>query len=139
IVILFLVAFFRPLLTMAFDEEMARADNLPVDLLYYGLLTAVSVTLVVSVKVVGIVLGSALVVIPAAIGYELSLNFRGMLAISLISGVASSLGGLILSYLYDMPSGATIVLCATALFLVSVALSPRRPLGRRVWRGLAVA
>lgn len=139
LVSLFLVLFFRPILTMAFDEEMARADNLPVDFLYYGLLTAIAATLIVSVKVVGIVLGSALVVIPAAIGYELSFNFRGMLALSLVSGVSSSLGGLILSYLYDMPSGATIVLCATALFLASVVLSPRRPFGRRLWGRWAVA
>lgn len=126
----FLGLYFKELLTIAFDEELARADALPVDALHYGLLTAVSAAIIVSVKVVGIILISALIVIPAAIGYEMSRDFRWMLAIALVSGTISSLGGLVFSYFYDIPSGATIVLWATALFALSVALSPRRPVGR---------
>lgn len=133
VVSLFLAVFFEEILIIAFDEELARADSLPVDLIYYGLLSVIAVTLIVSLKVVGIVLVSALIVIPAAIGYELCRNFRGMLVVSMLSGVSSSIGGLILSYFYDIPSGATMVLCAAALFAISVMLSPRRSLGRRLW------
>lgn len=132
----FLALYFKELLTFAFDEELARAEALPVTSLYYGLLTALAATLIVAVKVVGIVLVSALMVIPAAIGYELSRNFRGMLAIALVSGVACNVAGLVVSYIYDVPAGATMVLCAAGLFLVSVMVSPRRPLGRRLWTAI---
>lgn len=137
IVMAFLTILFKELLTAAFDEEMARADHLPVDALYYGLLTALAAALIVSVKVVGIILVSALIVVPAAIGYELTYNFRHMLAIAFVTGIGSSIGGLVLSYYYDIPSGATIVLTAAALFAVALLISPRRPLGRRLRAALS--
>lgn len=137
IVIAFLTIMFKELLTVAFDEEMARADHLPVDALYYGLLTALAAALIVSVKVVGIILVSALIVVPAAIGYELTHNFRSMLAIAFVTGIGSSIGGLVLSYYYDIPSGATIVLTAAALFAVALLISPRRPLGRKLRAALS--
>ncbi|MEW6458375.1 MAG: metal ABC transporter permease [Bacillota bacterium] len=126
VIVLFLTFFFKELLFMCFDEESARAAGIPVTFLYYALLTVIAVTVVVSVKILGIVLASALLVIPAVTGYEFSRNFRGMLAVSVCSGVFSALAGLWLSYVLNLPSGATIVLCATALFLLAFILSPRR-------------
>ncbi len=126
VIALFLIFFFKELLFVCFDEESARAAGIPVTFLYYALLTVIAVTVVVSVKILGVVLASALLVIPAVTGYELSRNFRGMLAISVGSGVFSALAGLVLSYVLNLPSGATIVLCATALFFLAFALSPRR-------------
>src|SRR5690606_10977719 len=113
-----------------------KADGLPVTFLYFGLLTAIALTVIVSVKVVGVVLASALLVIPAAVGFELAKDFRRMLAIGVATGVAGSVAGLILSYYFDLASGGTIVLAEAAIFAVAYLASPRR---RRAPAGAARA
>jgi len=122
----FLALFFKELLFFSFDEETATASGLPVRLVYYGLLIAIALTIVVSIKLVGIILVSALLVIPGATGVQLSKNYRSVLVISLLTGVVSVVLGLYLSFWYDIPSGATIVLVLFAIFLMAMALSPRR-------------
>lgn len=121
----FLGIFFRELLAVSFDEEMARAAGLPVNFLDLGLMAAMALTVMVTVKLVGIVLASAMLVIPAATGYRLSTNYRGMFAVSVITGIGGSVGGLIISYFVRVPSGATIVLSMTSIFLLSLLLGPR--------------
>lgn len=119
-VLLFIGLFFKELLAISFDEESAVAGGLPVGPLYYGLLTAMALTIMVSVKLVGIVLASALLVIPAATGYRLGRNYRTMFFLSLLTGIGGSAGGLILSYYLDLPSGAAIVLFMALLFVLSL-------------------
>jgi len=126
LVLAFLTLFFKELLFFCFDEETATASGLPVRLVYYGLLIAIALTIVVSIKLVGIILVSALLVIPGATGIQLSRNYRGVLVVSLLTGVASVVLGLYLSFWYDIPSGATIVLTLFAVFLAAMGLSPRR-------------
>ena len=132
IALFFLILFFKELLYISFDEEMARVSGLPVTFLNYLLLTLMAVTVVVSIKVVGIVLASALLVIPAATGYQLARHYRLMLGISLLCGTSSSVLGLWLSYRYDLASGATIVLCSTLIFFLALLFSPRRGLVSRL-------
>ncbi|MEW6726525.1 metal ABC transporter permease [Desulforudis sp. 1088] len=128
VILLFLVFFFKELLFICFDEEGARASGLPVTPLYYVLLTAIALTIVVTVKILGIVLASALLVLPAVTAYELTKNFRPMLAVAVSCGVFSCVAGLWLSYQLNLPSGATIVLCGALLFFGSLVLSPRHGL-----------
>ena len=132
LVLLFVSLFFKELLTMTFDEELAQADGLPVGPLYFGLLTAIALTVVVTVKAVGLVLSSALLVIPAATGFELAKDFRRMLAISVATGVIGSVAGLVVSFYLDVASGATIVLGLSLIFLMAYTLSPRKPWVARV-------
>lgn len=122
----FIVLFFKELLFISFDEETAVASGLAVRFVYYGLLLTMALTVVVSIKLVGIILVSALLVIPGAAGMQLFRNYRGALVAALIVGVVSVVLGLYLSFAYDVASGATIVLVMFALFVVSMALSPRR-------------
>lgn len=124
-VLLFISLFFKELLAISFDEEAARAGGLPVAPLYFGLLAAMALTIMVSVKLVGIVLASALLVIPAATGYRLSRNYRAMFVLSLLTGIGGSAGGLVISYLFDLPSGAAIVLFMALLFGASMLYRPR--------------
>lgn len=131
-VFLFLTLFFKELLFISFDEDVARAAGLPVNFIYFGLLTVIALTVVVCVKVVGIVLTAALLIIPAATGQRVAQDVRGLVFFSLLTGMASSLGGLMLSYNYNLPSGATIVLCATALFLLSATVHPLSVLWRKI-------
>ena len=117
---------FKEFLFLTFDPEMAAVAGLPVRALHFLLLTLVAVTVVVSIKVVGIILASALLVTPAATAYQLTSDFRRMMALSALAGIVSAIAGLALSYVLDTPSGATMVLVATALFFLASWLSPRR-------------
>ncbi|RJX27988.1 MAG: metal ABC transporter permease [Dethiobacter sp.] len=120
LVLLFIFLFFKELLTISFDEELARASGLPVTPLYLGLLVSVALTVVISVLVVGVNLAAALLVIPAATGFKLSRNYRVMLLLAVAVGLISGLGGLVISYNFNTPSGAAIVLCAAAIFFLSL-------------------
>jgi zinc transport system permease protein len=122
----FYALFFKELLFFSFDEETATASGLPVRFVYYGLLVTLALVVVVSIKLVGIILVSALLVIPGAAGAQLFRNYRGVLGASVLMAVASVVIGLYLSFTYDIPSGATIVLALFGFFLSCLALSPRR-------------
>jgi len=124
VIILFLLLFFKELLAICFDEEMALAGGLPVSLLYMGLLAAIGLTIMISVQLVGVVLVAALIVIPGATGFRLSANYRGMLALSLVTGLSGSIGGLLLSYYYPIPPGAAIVLLMTMFFVLAMIIRP---------------
>ncbi len=112
--------FFKEFLFYSFDEEMAKVSGIPTGFLNYLLLTLLALVIVVSIKVVGIVLVSALLVIPGATGRQISSNYRGMLACALLVGFFATTGGLTISYLFNLPSGSTIVLTATLLFFLSL-------------------
>jgi ABC-type Mn2+/Zn2+ transport system permease subunit len=119
-----IVLFYKELLAISFDREMAMVMGLPVRKLYYLLLILMSCTVVTAAKAVGIVLISALIVTPAAASYQLTRRFNAMMALSVVFGIGSSLIGLYLSYILNIPSGATIVLVATVIFFVSWLCSP---------------
>lgn len=115
-----LAAFFKEFLFLGVDEEAARAAGVPAEPLRYLLLTVLAVTIVASIKLVGIVLVSAFLVVPAATGQAVAASMRGMLAVAIGCALASVTGGLWLSWLWDMPSGASIVLLSAALFFAAV-------------------
>lgn len=122
VVLVFVALFFKELLAICFDEEMAVAGGLPVGPLYMGLLAAMGLTVMVSIQLVGVVLVAALIVIPGATAYRLSSNYRVMLIISLVLGLAGSLGGLVISYYWPVPPGAAIVLVLAVIFSLALAV-----------------
>jgi zinc transport system permease protein len=127
VVILLLLGLFRKeLVFLAFDEEMARVVGLPVRFLYYLLLSIMALTVMIAIKVVGIVLVSALLVLPGATSLQLTKNIVPMVGLSMVCGLVSTISGLYLSYTFDLASGATIVLTATLLFGLAMAAAPRR-------------
>lgn len=111
---------------VSFDEESARAERVPVDRDDYVLYTLLALTIVVSVKVVGIILMAAFLVIPAASARLISPTFRDMTIRAVGIGALSSLVGLAVSYLVDIPSGATIVLVQATLFFGLIVVARRR-------------
>lgn len=112
---------FKELLFAAFDEEVARASGLPVQFLDYFLLTALALTVVVAMRVVGLVLVEALLVIPAAAAYQLARGYKGMLAWAVALASGGTVLGLVSSYQWNTPAGATIVVVQTVLFLLALA------------------
>lgn len=121
-----IIFLFKEFLYLTFDQEMARIAGLPVRFLNYLMLTLIAFTVVMSIKAVGIVLVSALIVTPAAAAQQLTLDLKKMMWLSVVFGVVASWMGLLLSAWFDIASGATIVLTATLIFLLSLFLSPRR-------------
>lgn len=116
---------FKELLFLGVDEEAAQAAGVPAARLQFLLLTVLAVTIVASVRLVGIVLASAFLVIPAATGQALARSLNGMLVLAVASAVASVVLGLWVSWAWDIPSGAAIVL-ASALFFFLALVAGRR-------------
>lgn len=103
---------------VANDEEYARAVGLPVMGYNIALSVLTAVTVVVSMRVVGLLLITALMIIPNATAQLVSRSFRSSLAWASLIGVASSVSGVIVSFYAETPSGGTIVLLAIGTFLV---------------------
>jgi ABC-type Mn2+/Zn2+ transport system permease subunit len=114
VVLVFL--FWKELLFLSFDEEMARVHGLPTAALGYLLLSLLAITIVIAIKVVGAVLVAALLVLPGATASLTSRRYPELLRRSLAVGATSVTAGLVLSYFADLPSGATVVLVASAIF-----------------------
>lgn len=125
-VLALVTVFYKELMFVTFDSDMAAVTGVPAEKIYFLLISLVALTVVISIKVVGTVLVSALLVTPAAAAYQLTEKFGRMMATAVALGVGSTVGGLLLSYKLDTASGATIVLLSTAMFLAAAALSPRR-------------
>jgi len=106
-----------------FDVELAESDKLNVRRDNYVLSILIALTIVISIKLVGIVLISAFLVIPAAAARLVSGTFYKMSVMSVIFGVVSALFGLVLSYYLDIPSGASIIIVQIGIFLVCYGLN----------------
>ncbi len=120
-----LTLFFKEFHFISFDQEMAEASGIPAKWLFFLLLNLISLAIVISLKSVGAMLVFALLVIPAATAQQFATHIRSMMLGSAAIGVFASWAGVLISYLFDLPSGATIVLLLTFLFLLSVLCSPK--------------
>lgn len=129
----------RDLLLYCFDPVHARTIGQRTGLLYYLLLALLAVTIVVSLKAVGIILVIAMLVTPGCIGYLLTHRFGVMMAIAVLSATGSSFAGIYLSFYLDASPGACIVLLQAALFLGALAFAPKHGLLTSRRRRLAVA
>ena len=107
---------------IAFDQEVARVNGVPVTLLDHFFLTLLAVAVVISIKMVGIVLVSALLVIPGAAASQVARRYGAMIGVSIAVAVISTTGGLVLSYYADLASGAVIVTLAALLFFIAFGL-----------------
>ncbi len=124
----------RVLFAVGSDEEYARAGGLPVLRLNILLAIMVAVTVVVSMRVVGLLLVSALMIVPVASAQRLGRSFTSTVAVAIGIGVLVSVGGVLASYAADTPSGGTIVLAAIGVFVLTVAATGVRALLRRPHR-----
>ncbi len=118
--------FYKQLLLSTFDEVMARAVGMPTKTIHYLLIVMLSLVTVASLKTVGIVLVVAMLITPGAAAYLLTHSFAVMLLLAAVLGAFSAVTGVFLSYVYDVATGASIVLVASSLFVLSFFLSPRQ-------------
>lgn len=123
------LALYKEFLTLVFDEEFGTVVGIPVNTLYLLLLGMIALTVVLLIRVVGIILVVALLTIPTALARQFTYDLRKIMILSVTFGAAFTLGGLWISYEFDVPSGATIILLGgTALFgyLAAKRLTARR-------------
>lgn len=112
--------YFDEFKAVAFDEEFARVSGLKTDFFNLLLLFLVALTVVVMIRAVGIILVIALLTIPPAIAGQFSHRLKGMMMLSVLLGIVFTSAGLYLSYLFDLPSGATIILVAAAGYILTL-------------------
>jgi zinc transport system permease protein len=123
VIIGIIVAFYKEYLILSFDEEYATAVGMPVEKLYLLLLAMIALTVVVLIRVVGMILVIALLTFPAAMARQFTHNMKRMMLLSVIFGFLFTLGGLWLSYELKLPSGATIILLGGVVLAISFAVS----------------
>ena len=112
--------YYKDLLVMSYDEEFARVRGIPVRPLYFMLIGTVAVTVVIVVQVVGLVLVIALLTIPPYIAEKYTRSLLQMMIVSSMLGMAFICVGLWASYVYDLTSGAAIILVAGIGFFLSL-------------------
>ena len=119
-IIVLVVTFYKELLAISFDETYASTADVRVDAIQLLLYCLVALTVVMLMRVVGLILVIALLTMPAAIGELFAATLRRMMLVSVILGAAFATIGLWLSYLLDLTSGATIILTCAAGYLISL-------------------
>ncbi|MFC2118637.1 metal ABC transporter permease [Bacteroidota bacterium] len=116
IIIIFFILFYPMILYLSFDEDFARTHKAPVHILKYFLITLVALTVVINIRVVGIILVLSLVTIPQATAGLFSKNFKHIIFLSILFAFIGSISGLFVSYYLNIPSGATIIFCLVLIY-----------------------
>ncbi len=127
-VLVIVALFFKELLFYSFDPVGAQAAGLPVHSLNVVLMMLIALTLVASMKAVGVILVLALMITPGATAYLLVSRLHQVMIVGSIIGMISSLSGMYLSYYLNLPSGPTIVMVVSGLFGLAFLFSPKQGL-----------
>ncbi|MDH4129624.1 MAG: metal ABC transporter permease, partial [Spirochaetota bacterium] len=122
-IISIVIIFFKRLFYFIFDPDSASVAGLNIDFYHLLLLTLLSITIVISIKVVGIILVSAYLVISGATAQLLTKSLKKMMLISIIVGFISTFLGLFVSNSYELPSGAVIVLTMLFFFILALIIN----------------
>ncbi|MDD5590838.1 MAG: metal ABC transporter permease [Dehalococcoidales bacterium] len=120
VIILAVSLLYKEFTAFSFDEEFGRVMGLPVERLYLTLLCLIALTVVLMIRIVGIILIIALLTIPAAMARRFTSNLKKMMMLAVGLGIGFTFGGLWLSYAVDLPSGATIILVGGGVFLITL-------------------
>jgi manganese/iron transport system permease protein len=125
IVLVCVALLYKELLFYSFDPLGAQASGLPVGLLNAGLMVLIAMTVVASMKSVGVILVLALLITPGATAYLLVPRFHQVMGVGAGIGVFASVAGMYLSYYFNLPSGPAIVLVTFGLFILAFLFSPQ--------------
>lgn len=120
IVLILIIIFYRPLMISTFDPTFSRMSGLNTTLLHYFVMLLLSLVTVASIQTVGIILVVALLITPASTAFLISKKLYSMMIIASLISVISSIVGLYYSCIYNIPSGATIVLCTFVIYIITL-------------------
>nr|WP_214845847.1 MULTISPECIES: metal ABC transporter permease [unclassified Exiguobacterium] len=118
IVILFVIAFYKELLFLSFDEEQARVSGIRLRLVHILFMIVVALVIAISMRVVGILLVSSLITLPVAAALRFAKSFKTTILFAIIFGEVATVAGLILAYQFDLAPGGMIVMLAVAELII---------------------
>jgi manganese/iron transport system permease protein len=130
VVVGLVIAFYKEFQATVFHRDMALAVGIPATVIFYGILFLTGATVTASLRPIGGLLVFSLILNPAAAAYQLTYNMKRMFLLSAGFGILSGLVGLAMSYLFNIPSGATIVITSSAIFGIATAVSPKKKVRR---------
>jgi len=116
LIVLCFIFFYRIILYVAFNEEYAKTSGLPVSFINYLLMVLIALTVVLNIRVVGIILILSLLTLPQATANILTNDFKSMIFLSVLFALIGSLSGLLMSYYANIPSGASIIFILVIIF-----------------------
>ncbi|HUT16294.1 MAG TPA: metal ABC transporter permease [Anaerolineae bacterium] len=119
IIIVLVALFYKELLAISFDETFATVESVPVDAIYLILLCLIAFTVVMMMRVVGLIMVIALLTMPAAISGQFVRDMKKMMVLASVLGVVFTTAGLSLSYFLNLTSGATIILVSGMAYVLS--------------------
>jgi zinc transport system permease protein len=122
VVLVVIFLYFNEIFSMTFDEELARVSGIRTDRLNTTLALLTAITVVLTMSVVGIMLVSALLILPAVTALQIARGFRGAMLIAACVSLVAVTGGIFLSLILNIPTGATIVMTGILIFLAALAL-----------------
>lgn len=117
---IFLLLFFKELFYLCYNEEVSKIFKINTTLVYYIFLIIVSVNIVISVKIIGIIMITAQLLLPGITSLNLTKKVKKAILLSVLISIFSSITGFYFSYLLNIPSGATIVLILFMFFIISI-------------------
>lgn len=120
IISIFIIKYLKPLTLIALDKETAQASGVPVKKLQPALYISLAIAVVLGIKVLGIILVSALLIIPIATSKLIAKSFKKLIIFSIILSEITVISGIIVSYYLDLPTGPTIVLIGTLIFILTM-------------------
>ena len=118
VLILFFSLFIHPIIYTAFDRDFAQSQGIPVRLFEYILMMFIALTIVASLRMIGIVLAISLLTIPQMTANLFTYNFKLIIWLSILIGFIGCLGGLMISYFLQVPSGASIIFFSILIYAV---------------------
>ena len=136
IVALLFTCLLRPIQSIAFDSTFARSQHLPVSILEYVMMALIAMTIVATLKMVGIVLALSLLTIPQMTANLFTFSYKRMIWTSIILGWIDCILGLYISYLLNVPSGATIIFTSIIVFAIAKTI---KAIMERIRRSAAIA
>ena len=122
----FLWLFYKEIVAVLFNRELAAASGIPESLIYYGIIMLGGMTIGATLDMIGGLLIFALLVNPANTACQLSFRLPVILILAALFGISACLAGLLLSYVWDIPTGGSVVLISSGMYLLAFLMSPKR-------------
>lgn len=122
VVLVVVIGLYKELFLLSFDEEHAKASGIPAKTVHFIFIVLVALVIAASMRIVGILLVSALITLPVAASIRIAKGFKQTIFYSILFGEVSVLGGLTLSYYLDIAPGGTIVMIAVMILLLTIGL-----------------
>ena len=120
LVLAVVIGLYKELFLLSFDEEHAKASGIPAKAVHFIFIVLVALVIAASMRIVGILLVSALITLPVAASIRIAKGFKQTIFYSILFGEVSVLGGLTLSYYLDIAPGGTIVMIAVVILLATI-------------------